>query len=92
MPTESENNKRVKDMLREVIRIGYAGNYAARMCSLNRARDLLTEIDGMQRVNASTLLECEPDENMPGGEILLRFPPGQEHKNFRIVNIGESDG
>lgn len=56
METESENNNRVKDMLREVIRIGYSGNYAERTCSLNRARNLLTEIDGMQRIDASELL------------------------------------
>ena len=51
-----DNYKRVKDMLREVVRIGYNDGFAERQCSLNRARNLLAEIDGMQHVDASELI------------------------------------
>ncbi len=32
-------------------------------------------------------IKFEVDENMPDGELLLRFPKGQEHKNIRIINL-----
>lgn len=36
--------------------------------------------------------KIEIDENMPNDEVLLKFPKGQEYKNFRIVNIGVEEG
>jgi hypothetical protein len=50
---------RIKDMLREVAQIGRSGSYAERSCAANRARDLLAEIDGMQKVDASELLRAD---------------------------------
>lgn len=32
-------------------------------------------------------IKFEVDEDMPDGELLLRFPKGQKHKNVRIINI-----
>ncbi len=52
----ADNNKRIKDMLKEVIRLGPNGDYATRSCCLNRARRLLAEIDGMERVDAMELI------------------------------------
>lgn len=37
------------------------------------------------------VFNVEADENMKDGELLLRFPKGQEHKNVLITNIGPED-
>ncbi len=42
--------------------------------------------------NGDDMVKLEVDENMPDGEVLLRFPKGQEHKNIRIINIGTDLG
>jgi len=52
-----EREERIESMLREVIRIGYSGLYAERICSLNRARNLLTELNGMEYVDAGELIK-----------------------------------
>ena len=50
MVCKTNNNKRIKDMLKELVRLGPSGDYATRSCCLNRACNLLAEIDGMEIV------------------------------------------
>lgn len=54
--SRQEDLQKVKKILRELILSATQNSYAEKTCSLNRARNLLSEISDLEYVDASELL------------------------------------